>query len=511
MVHRSFTPASGSAEEKELYKKIQSAFSSSFEEVFSDNLAKKAVVIVPSLTLDPSILAKIKGAVHYEERMLCLLMLLRMPRMHIVYVSSQPIDPCIIDYYLHLLPGITGFHANQRLTLLSCYDASKKSLTEKILERPRLMERIRQAIPHDYKPHIACFNVTPAERTLAVQLNMPVYGSDPDHWYLGSKSGSRKIFKHCGIRMPAGFEDLGSEDDIAEALTELKSKNPALRKAVVKLNEGFSGDGNGIFSFEHMPEHVNMKEWVRKHLHHMSIVASDVPYYSFIDKFNHMQGIVEEFVEGDIKTSPSAQCRINPKGEVSVVSTHDQLLGGESGQVFLGAHFPANPEYAIEIGNYGKMIGEELQKQGAMGRFSADFISVKEGDEWVHYAIEINLRKGGTTHPFLMLQFLTDGKYNPDTGLYQMPNGQYRYYFASDNLQSVSYKGITPPDLIDIAMLHGLHFNSHLEKGVMFHLIGTLSQYGKLGLVCIGESPEDAWNYYLQTVKVLDEEGRKRN
>jgi len=46
----------------------------------------------------------------------------------------------------------------------------------------------------------------------------------------------------------------------------------------------------------------------------------------------NMGGIVEAFIEGDIKTSPSVQCLINPLGGVEVLSTHDQLLGGEDGR-----------------------------------------------------------------------------------------------------------------------------------------------------------------------------------
>jgi hypothetical protein len=55
-----------------------------------------------------------------------------------------------------------------------------------------------------------------------------------------------------------------------------------------------------------------------------------------------------------------------------------------------------------------KMIAEELQAEGVLGRFSINFISVREPVGWKHYAIEINLRKGGTTHPFLMFQFLPE-------------------------------------------------------------------------------------------------------
>jgi PGM1 C-terminal domain len=500
-------PLPGSMEEILLFRKIQHSFSRQFRKIFPDKMAAKSVVIIPSITLDQEILAKVSGHIHYEERLLCLLMLLRMPRTHVVYVTSEPVDPVIVDYYLHLLPGITRLHAEERLTLLSCYDASPKSLTEKILDRPRLIERIKKSIPAGNVSHLACFTVTKYERTLALKLDMPIYGCDPELYDIGNKSNSRKIFKQCGLDVPAGYEDLKNEEEIITALSDLKLNNPSLIKAVVKMNDGFSGEGNAVFSFADMGESDECRKWVADNLEKkLKIVASDLSYKDFMFKFQHMQGIVEAFVEGDVKTSPSVQCRINPLGDCKVISTHDQVVGGESGQVFLGAHFPAAEEYAIEIGEAGKKVAEALQKNGVMGRFAVDFISVKEKGSWKHYAIEINLRKGGTTHPYILLQFLTDGDYDHENGLYLTANRQTRYYYCSDNLRSDKYIGITPPDLIDIAMLHGLHYDSTSQEGVMFHLIGALSQYGKLGVVCIGSTPERAKNFYEQTVKVLDGE-----
>src|SRR4051795_1277445 len=109
---------------------------------FSTPEALRTVLIVPSLSLDQEVLAKISGVHHYEERMLCLLLLLRLPRTRVIYVSSQPIPEPIIDYYLHLLPGIPAQHAKGRLTLLSCYDGSPVALTAKMLVRPRLLQGV---------------------------------------------------------------------------------------------------------------------------------------------------------------------------------------------------------------------------------------------------------------------------------------------------------------------------------------------------------------------------------
>lgn len=499
-----FLPAPGSDAEKNLFRKYQENFSEQFEKDFTDKLAPKTVVIVPSLTMDQVILSKINGITHYEERLLCMLMLLRMPRAQVIYVTSMPVDPVIIDYYLHLLPGITGIHARQRLHLLSCYDSSSRSLTEKILERPRLIERIKKCIQPDHIAHMACFNVTPLERTLSVQLGLPIYGCDPDLLELGNKTNSRRIFKECGLTVPPGFEDLKTTDEIVVYLTELKRNNPGLRKAVVKINDGFSGDGNAIFSYAGLDAITGLEQKIREEINkRLKTVALDLSLEDFFAKFNEMGGVVEEFMEGEIKVSPSVQCRINPIGKCVVISTHDQDLGGESGQVFLGAYFPAHQDYASDLGTMGLKVAQALQSKGVMGRFAIDFISLKENGFWKHYPIEINLRKGGTTHPYIMLQFLTDGKYNAEKGMYFTANGQTRYYFSSDNLRRDQFHGITPPDLIDIAMLHDLHFDGALQEGVMFHLIGALSQFGKLGVVCIGSSPERAKYFYDQTVDIL--------
>ncbi len=500
-------PIPGSPEELKQFEIIQQGFSNQFELFFPDNLAPKTIVVIPSLTLDSEVLDKICGVAHYEERLLCLLMLLRMPRANVIYISSTPIDPVIIDYYLHLLPGITGYHARERLTLLTCYDSSALTLTEKILQRPRLLERIKQSIPAGNVAHIACFNTTAYERTLAVRLGIPIYGCDPSLVYLGTKSGSRRIFLKAGVMLPAGAENLQTYDDIVHAVAALKDMYPGLKKAVIKLNDGFSGDGNAILKY---PDHITKKEmydWIHHNLSRSILpVANDMSIDLFLKKFLLMEGIVEAFIEGKEKASPSVQCRINPLGKVDIISTHDQVLGGASGQVFEGAHFPADPAYRKEIAALSKTIAEELKKEGVLGRFSIDFISVKEKEEWKHYAIEINLRKGGTTHPFLMLQFLTNSIYDEATGSFETPGKQQLYYFASDNLQNDAYKGLAPQDLIDIAMFHGLHFDGASQKGVMFHMIGALSQYGKMGIVCIGSSPEEAYSFYKKTIEVLDAE-----
>jgi hypothetical protein len=78
-------------------------------------------VVVPSLTLDQEELRKIAGAVYYEERLLFLLIRLRNPKARVVFVTSTPLHPLILEYYFELLAGIPASHARSRLTVLCAH------------------------------------------------------------------------------------------------------------------------------------------------------------------------------------------------------------------------------------------------------------------------------------------------------------------------------------------------------------------------------------------------------
>ena len=499
-------PLAGSPAEREQFAALQSRLTSLVTHVFPDRHAAQTVVVIPSMSLPGEELLKLTGANQYEERLLCLLMLLRQPRTNIVYVTSQPIATAVIDYYLHLLPGIPVRHARRRLTLLSCYDGSHDALTDKILARPRLIEHIRAAIPNDRLAHMTCFVATPAERTLAVRVGIPLYACDPDLRHLGTKSGSRELIQRAGVAVPAGFEHLRDVTDVARALAELRLRQPAIRRAVMKLNEGFSGEGNAVFSYDGAPERSSTR-WISAVLPtRLRFEAAGETWERYAAKFASMGGIVEAFLDGEEVRSPSVQCRVDPLRQCCVISTHDQLLGGPSGQIYLGCTFPADSAYSASVHEAGLRVSRQLASEGVIGRFGVDFVSVRHGAQWTTTAIEINLRKGGTTHPFLMLQYLTDGAYDPPTTSYRTATGRACYYYASDNLQSRSYVGLTPDDLIDIAVANDLHFDAAAQRGVVFHLIGALSEYGKVGMVCIGDSRASAERYFQETVAVLDRE-----
>ena len=470
-------------------------------------------VVVPTLTFDREELAKILGVQFYEERLLVCLLTLRDPRARVVFVTSQPVPPPVVSYYLSLLPDGVRHSAGERLAMLSAHDTTPRPLTEKILERPRLIDRIRAQLGSAERAYMTSFNVTLLEERLALELGIPHDGVDAGLSWMGTKSGSRKIFSEAGVQVAAGSGGVRTRADLVEGLAAIATRQPTSRAAVVKLDDSFAGAGNAFYTFPTTipTDPVDRMLSIDRALNGL-VPASGEPPHSFLQKLERMGGVVEAFVEGGDgmpSDSPSAQLLVDPDGTLRLLSTHDQVLGGPIGQTYVGCRFPASDAYRSAIQERGLAVGRAMSSYGATGRFGIDFLVPRlDGDPGVPHAIEINLRMGGTTFPFMVLELLVEGAFDPATGRYVADSGGERCYFATDNLRSPAYAGITPEDFIDIVRRYDLRFDRELGIGPVFHMIGALSQFGRVGVTCIGRDPDEADTVYRRVVAALDSDAR---
>jgi hypothetical protein len=317
------------------------------------------------------------------------------------------------------------------------------------------------------------------------------------------------LFAEEGVRHPLGFEDLHSIDDVIEAFAALRAARPEVTRGLVKLNEGVSGSGNAMVHLAGLPAPGSSGERaaLTERVEAMAFEGADVPYDGYVAKLAERGGIVEELISGVELRSPSVQLRVTPFGDVELLSTHDQLLGGPTGQRYLGCKFPADFAYARAISDDAATIGRRLAKEGVLGRFAIDFVVVRDtSGGWTPYAIELNLRKGGTTHPFLTLQFLTAGRYDPSTALFLTPAGREKHLVATDHLESPSLRGLSLDDLFDIVARHGLHFDQSGQTGVVFHMISCLTEHGRVGLTAVGDTPAAAEATYQRAERILLDE-----
>ena len=469
----------------------------------------ESVVVVPSVTLDRAVPNPGSLTQAYEERFLFLLLLLRQPRLRMIYVTSMPVAPTIIEYYLALLPGVIPSHARARLSLISVDDSSPRSLSEKLLDRPRLLARIGGQIPNPQRCHLIPYNTTELERDVALCLGIPMYGADPRLSELGSKTGCRRLFAEVGIPYPLGHEDLRGVEDVVAAIGQIRGVRRTVSEVIVKLNEGVSGAGNALVDLRGLPDPGSSgeREETRRRVLAMQLESLTTPLDAYLAKLAEGGGIVEERITGEELRSPSVQLRVTPDRRVELLSTHDQLLGGTSGQSYLGCVFPADPDYSRQISGHALTIAEHLPGLGVLGRFAVDFVVVRSRDgSWSSYAIELNLRKGGTTHPFLTLQFLTDGLYHADSGLFVTVTGHEKHLVATDHLESPELRALSIADLFDVVARHGLHFDQSRQRGVVFHMISSLTEHGRVGLTAVGDSAAQAEATYERAQRtVLDE------
>jgi hypothetical protein len=469
------------------------------------NTDEQTIVVVPSADIDVELAPSELQA--YEERYLFLLFLLRQPRARMIYVTGQAIPPDIIDYYFDLMPGVIGSHARKRLFFVSPMEATDRPVSAKILDRPRLVKRIRDLIIDTDRAHLVPFMTTWADRELAMRLGIPMYGADPKDAHLGTKSEGRRLFKEAGIDHPFGSEGLQTPDDIVSAAVELHARRPNATRAMIKHNDGVSGFGNAMLDLSDLPTGATEAREIRRRVDRLPVDTHAGSVDQYLDTMASEGGIIEEMIAGEDLPSPSVQLRITPLGKVEVLSTHDQILGGNSGQVFIGSRFPANPEYSVQISTSARRVGEILKQRGVIGRFAIDFMMTPLlGGIWADHAIELNLRKGGTTHPFLTLQFLTDGTYDEFTGRFIAPSGQEKFYVASDHVRADGLSRLTPQDLLDIALMHNLHFDQARQVGSVFHMLSALPTHGYVGVTSVGTSASDAQDRYDHVVEVLTQE-----
>jgi hypothetical protein len=414
------------------------------------------------------------------------LMLPRIQGCELVFLSCEKPTQEILDYYVSLVAPERRTGMQRRFRPVTVPDRSARPVAAKLLDRPDLLDGLRASL--DGRPaHIEPWNVTEVEVEVAARLRVPINGTPPKLWPVGYKSAGRKLFRRAGVPVPVGHEDVRTADDVVDAVSAIRAARPNCQGVVVKHDDSGAGDGNVVLDLGGVPDgeltaHTRawfdrLPEWYRRDL--------------------AAGGVVEERISGTRFTSPSVQLDIAPSGEVTIRSTHEQELGGEDGQVYTGCRFPADPAYAAELARHGLAIGCQLASLGALGRAAVDFAaSCDERGRWSLYVLEVNLRKGGTTHPYTALRHLAPGVYDATNGRWVTQRGEPRAYCATDNLLDPGWVGRPPSSVMAAIVSAQLEYDWRTQTGVVLHMLSCLAIDGRFGLTAIGRDEQHASELY---------------
>jgi hypothetical protein len=551
------------------------------------------VLVVPSLhPCGPtaSLLDYIAGLRYYEERQLYHIFLLRKrdPTFRVLFVSSLDIPCEVIGYYFRLMRSTGNFTDEDeaswrsRLVLLPMRDASPTPITKKILRHPTFLSQVRAHTSDD--TGMFCVFTTGREEKIASSLRVPLLAVRKSCLHFGTKSGSREAFLHTGVPHPQGTKLCHSKRELAQEMAGLwhylESKYQRLahntgsteelwralmpQKVVIKLDDAFSGEGNALLDISKLHAYrgdsrsTQFVDLIEEQFteEHTRFQAVEECWETFTPKCESVGVLAEIFLdssERDVR-NPSGQACIDSDGQVHLMATHEQMMGGPDGQNYQGCVFPANSTYRLAIQASVRKVGQYLASQGAIGHFSVDFLARRvdlskpgtpmrlvaerhtpesselddetnaaeancafdeNGHLWDLHALEINLRPGGATHPIMTLNLLTDGHYDEATGLYTLnedstvyagrlgEDQRHRFYVASDNVKNPAFVGMTPSEIIALFEGHPLEFDGRRATGTIFHMLSCAREYGKLGMVCIGSSPAEARAIYDATYQRL--------
>lgn len=448
--------------------------------------AEHVLVVLPSHSAAESLIA------HYGPRtralehryLVAYLMLHRVPRCELVFLCTQEPDSEVIDYYDSLVADQAGTTARDRFRVVVVDDGTTRPVSAKLLDRPDLIEEVRRS--RDGRPSfIQPWNVTDLEVQVALELNAPLNGTSPELWPLGYKSAGRKLMREAGVPVPYGHEDVRTIEEVVRAVIDVQAARPNAPGVVVKLDDSGAGDGNVVLGLRAADGSTATEAEIRERVEGLQAwYLTDLA----------AGGVVEELVSAPHFRSPSVQLGISPNGDVTVLATHEQVLGGDSGQVFTGCQFPADPSYAPRIARHAEAVGRALAARGAVGRMSVDFaVAGDEAGGWSCFALEINLRNGGTTHPFTVLRNLVPGTYDLRTGRWVAEtDGSSRAYRATDNMVDIAWLGLAPSAVIAAVTDAGLRFDHASRTGVVLHMLSCLAIDGRFGLTAIGTDVQHA-------------------
>ncbi|HYJ67511.1 MAG TPA: peptide ligase PGM1-related protein [Nocardioidaceae bacterium] len=477
------------------HEERQAAFQRDFDAYDGFGPPDGTIVVFPSLSFPEAELRKITGVTYYEHRLLCLTLLLAEPDRRLIFVTAADVDPDVLDYYLGFLPDPED--ARRRLHIVSLSDPRPCALSQKLIEKDHVLDEIRDRVG-GASAYLMPFNVTDAELEVAERLELPLFGPMPDQVWHGTKSGSRQIATQSDVPVLEGYENLRSVDDLDSAISKLRQLPAPPDGVVVKLNYGFSGQGSAIVDCVGYEPPTPARP--------TSFCGDGESWETYRPKIRGEGAVVERLLTDELVASPSVQIQIMPDGTPTVISTHDQVLGGEHNQVYLGCRFPASKRYRAQITACAHRVAARLAERGVIGLFGMDFLVYRSRptSDTLRVALaEINLRVGGTTHPYVMAQLITRSTYEADSGLLRDPDGRPVVYVASDNIKLPNLVGVQPGVVLSALERAGLRFDPSTGIGATAHLLGALPEFGKMGTVCVARDLDHAEELSHQVMDVL--------
>lgn len=284
----------------------------------------------------------------------------------------------------------------------------------------------------------------------------------------------------------------------------------------LSLEQNSTKDTTNIRKTKNRSEaHDELHTEIRSNFSKLLIIANKKLYHStmqYVEDFIRFGGVMEA-CPSKITGSPSVNLCIEPNGDVSILSTHDQIFSPP--YCFVGASFPQSSVPHDALANASRSIGKAAFDNGICGAIGIDFVAFQKGKGTLKiWAVDLNIRYTPTMASFSLFHFLAGGRFNGSLGCYEVdpragvvlppvqfsdakvddtkakPDGAKlirRCYVMNDYVHHPNLSSIRYSHFFNLCRQKSISFDLHERTGIAFNLLDEFSA-GAIGILGVGQT-----------------------
>ncbi|KAJ7420454.1 IQ motif containing H [Pitangus sulphuratus] len=406
------------------------------------------------------------------------------------------------------------------------------------------------------------------ELAVADMLDVPLLGPGPQLAQLYStKSGTKRIFASAGVPTPPGEWDLHSREQVSRvcpgvliywvigALSRLVVDNVEVQRWVLKMNDECGGNGTAYCDvISHLEcSHWLQKEWQshgperwsKSQARELALVriSQELPgllaqhvqpvnekrfptWEKFLQTFLTQGGVIEAFPLSSTVTNLTVDLLIEPTGEMSIVSSGDQLHA-EGPFRSSGTTIPQRSVDPALLNSLCWKIGDACRSKGVLGYLSVDFVAFTHPQtmEQQVWATDLELCYSDQLALTQLVLYLTDGNVDCGSSPLEAPPGSQavksqriqregtkppalgspRCAVASTQLRHSNLAGTSYSLLLQSCKARGVGFDLQEKQGTVFLLYEDQKRH-RLGMITIGEDLQGVLLTFARNLFIIHQE-----
>ncbi|XP_061855504.1 IQ domain-containing protein H isoform X2 [Colius striatus] len=427
--------------------------------------------------------------------------------------------------------------------------ATQLKYSPKTIERIKILIQSRDAYIVGGVPH-------KDDLAVADMLNVPILGSLPEVAHLYStKSGSKHIFASAGVPTPPGECDIHSSEQMIRVLSQLIVDNMEVQRWLFKMNTEAGGSGTAYCDVvSHLKcyhwvqterQRYSPEQWSKKEAHEPALVkiSQELPgllaqhvqpvnekrfptWEKFLQTFLSQGGVIEAFPLSENATNLTVDLLIEPTGEVTLVSSGDQLHADGP----LRSSGTTIPQCSVDpavLHSLCFQIGESCKSKGVLGYLSVDFVTFIHPQtlEQQIWATDLDLCYSDQLALTQLMLYLTEGNLGGRSGCFQGSLGSRQMKSqriereetqtvspisswcaaASSQLRHSSLSAVTYNVLLQTCKAHGVGFDLQEKQGTVFLLYDDQKR-SRLGMLTIGEDLQGVLLTFARNLFIIHQE-----